>query len=630
MFDVHIASDPYQEELATRDSFPSFLRAPTGSGKTAAAVLSWIWRRKFAGGSVNERTPRRLAYCLPMRVLVEQTYRETIHWLNNLGLLPGSLDETNKDNTFEQYTPDPEQEQIKDGYAKETLPETDPVSVYVLMGGQLEQNWDAHPERDAILIGTQDMLLSRALNRGYAMSPFRWPIDCSLLNNDCLWVLDEVQLMGNGLATSAQLQAFRDQSGTFGPTDTLWMSATCEPEWLETVDREAPEESHRVFVSDAEQMRNSLRKRVGATKRVCRLGNIELETTSNANTRNYIDDIANEFETIYFDRLHEQPEGLPPYILDSDLAYSPILVAGGSEGRTEFAKLFQQALLKIIPTESRETVPDHTEEWLRESLYDAPANLEKGFMGQFAPASRGGANAGEGYHGSGIMNPWDIVLMIEGCLLLTGASSRKYGSKMKNMNRSEPTFPFSVNSSFGGGTGLSIDDRNASGGELWMPLWNQPGSFREIEHLFSEARAELNGTPVENGVDFSRAVASLQVDRGVDEFVRYSIFERFGQSNVAIPMDRVKVSRRDNMDLIHDIDYYLDRLRRRCHGTDSIANRYGHLLTALEDRIMKYSGCHECSRRSSKRKTCIARIRSTFWFGTIFCGLISWKYKASV
>ena len=26
----------------------------------------------------------------------------------------------------------------------------------------------------------------------------------ALLNNDCLWVMDEVQLMGNGLATTAQ------------------------------------------------------------------------------------------------------------------------------------------------------------------------------------------------------------------------------------------------------------------------------------------------------------------------------------------------------------------------------------------------------------------------------------------
>ena len=38
--------------------------------------------------------------------------------------------------------------------------------------------------------------LSRALNRGYGMSRYRWPMHFGLLNNDCLWVLDETQLMG--------------------------------------------------------------------------------------------------------------------------------------------------------------------------------------------------------------------------------------------------------------------------------------------------------------------------------------------------------------------------------------------------------------------------------------------------
>jgi hypothetical protein len=39
------------------------------------------------------------------------------------------------------------------------------------MGGEVEESWDLRPEHPAILIVTQDMLLSRALNRGYAMGP---------------------------------------------------------------------------------------------------------------------------------------------------------------------------------------------------------------------------------------------------------------------------------------------------------------------------------------------------------------------------------------------------------------------------------------------------------------------------
>ncbi len=111
----------------------------------------------------------------------------------------------------------------------------DRFEVHVLMGGEVSDTWDTHPERECILIGTQDMLLSRALNRGYAMSRFRWPVHFGLLNNDCLWVFDEIQLMGDGLATSTQLAAFREQYKAFGTHHSIWMSATLDREWLKTV-----------------------------------------------------------------------------------------------------------------------------------------------------------------------------------------------------------------------------------------------------------------------------------------------------------------------------------------------------------------------------------------------------------
>jgi len=196
---------PYQKRLAESDSLPSILSIPTGLGKTAGAVLSWVWRRRFGTPEIKAKTPRRLVYCLPMRVLVEQTRDSALVWLEKVGLLAENYD-------------------------------SDKIGVHMLLGGNVEHDWDLYPERDTILIGTQDMLLSRALNRGYAMSRFRWPIQFGLLNNDCLWVMDEIQLMGSGLATTTQLQAFRRIIGTNKPCRSLWMSATLKPEWLDTVD----------------------------------------------------------------------------------------------------------------------------------------------------------------------------------------------------------------------------------------------------------------------------------------------------------------------------------------------------------------------------------------------------------
>jgi CRISPR-associated endonuclease/helicase Cas3 len=86
------------------------------------------------------------------------------------------------------------------------------------------------------------MLLSRALNRGYGMSRYRWPMHFGLLNNDCLWVMDETQLMGVGVETSAQLDGFRHLANWLrqGPCPTWWMSATLEDSRLATVDHPTP------------------------------------------------------------------------------------------------------------------------------------------------------------------------------------------------------------------------------------------------------------------------------------------------------------------------------------------------------------------------------------------------------
>lgn len=199
---------PYAYQLRLADSeWPDAVIAPTGLGKTAAVVLGWLWRLQ----SAPEAIPRRLVYCLPMRTLVEQTVANAAGWLARLS----------------------------DSGLANGLPSVD--DVHVLLGGFDEPKWYLCPERPAILIGTQDMLVSRALMRGYAMSRFRWPVDFALLHNDAQWVFDEVQSMGAALPTSTQLEAFRRQSGTGRPARSLWLSATLDPAWLRTVDFPGPD-----------------------------------------------------------------------------------------------------------------------------------------------------------------------------------------------------------------------------------------------------------------------------------------------------------------------------------------------------------------------------------------------------
>ncbi|MBN2559626.1 MAG: CRISPR-associated endonuclease Cas3'' [Phycisphaerae bacterium] len=231
---------PFQREFAESPHIPQLVHVPTGLGKTAMAVIGWLWRRFHAEEARKAVTPRRLVYCLPMRVLVEQTRDNAVLWLHNLGLLAGQaqFDDQGDRKKFRSYTPD--------------FNVKGKVVVHVLMGGEDQDNWDIYPERDAIIIGTQDMLLSRALNRGYAASRSRWPMQFGMLHTDCLWVFDEIQLMGNGLPTTAQLEAFRkklpledaEQARNGHGCRSVWMSATLDDRWLETIDFKDVLEKH--------------------------------------------------------------------------------------------------------------------------------------------------------------------------------------------------------------------------------------------------------------------------------------------------------------------------------------------------------------------------------------------------
>ena len=175
-----VGFDPHQWQLDLAlepQCSDRLIRISTGFGKTLGVLLAWAFNHLARS---DEAWPRRLVWCLPMRVLVEQTEAEVRTVLDRAGRL---------------WNPK------QDHSGK--------VGVHLLMGGANSGDWHLYPEHPAVLIGTQDVLLSRALNRGYGAHRARWPIDFGLLNQDCLWVMDEVQLMDVGLATSGQLQAFR-------------------------------------------------------------------------------------------------------------------------------------------------------------------------------------------------------------------------------------------------------------------------------------------------------------------------------------------------------------------------------------------------------------------------------------
>lgn len=221
----------FQRDIAEQ-GFPELLDVPTGSGKTPAMMLAWLYRRCLhTDAAVRASTPTRLIWCLPLRTLTVQTVELARRWTGSLGL-------------------------------------ADDVDVHLLMGGEPvpDQRWRLDPQRPAIIISTLDMALSRALNRGYLASRYAWPIDFALFNDDCHWVFDEVQLMGTALLTSRQLHGLRNKLGVPTRHSSTWMSATVGSVPFATVD--APDLGEAVRLSPEDRADAGLTKRLEAPKRL--------------------------------------------------------------------------------------------------------------------------------------------------------------------------------------------------------------------------------------------------------------------------------------------------------------------------------------------------------------------------
>ena len=71
--------------------------------------------------------------------------------------------------------------------------------------------------KPAIVVGTVDSLVSKALNRGYGIGCSIYPIDFALVTNGAHWVIDEIQLCPEPVTTLRQLAAFARSWGTAEP-----------------------------------------------------------------------------------------------------------------------------------------------------------------------------------------------------------------------------------------------------------------------------------------------------------------------------------------------------------------------------------------------------------------------------
>ena len=228
----------YQRRIAV-EGFPDLIRVPTGSGKTLAAFLPWLYRSvAHPDQAVRATTPRRLVLVLPTRALTDQTERRVRECLANLGL-------------------------------------SESIGVHAMMGGRLDRaalnEWRLGLHQRTVIICTLDMLVSRALLRGYGVPRASYSLDFALVTNGAQIVVDEIQLVPQGTATLRQISAFQQRYGTAEPFGLTVMSATVDEQILNTVDRPFDAATAHVVSLAQEDRVGPLRQRLMATRTIRRL-----------------------------------------------------------------------------------------------------------------------------------------------------------------------------------------------------------------------------------------------------------------------------------------------------------------------------------------------------------------------
>lgn len=267
-----------------------------------------------------------------------------------------------------------------------------------------------------------------------------------------------------------------------------------------------------------------------------------------------------------------------------DPRYPPLLGTGGNDGRLDFTNNFLQRLVELIDPDTGAPGPDAAT-WLEGALFGTPIpGLLSCAIGQLSPGAAGGPNASTGFGGGALVNPWDFVLALEGALLLTATATRR----LEAAAGGALSYPFTVRPTGAGSGAADLCDEQPSRGEIWLPVWRRPATYREIAALFREGRATVGRRTAADGFDFRRAVAALGVDRGIDSFARFGFNMRAGRAFLAMPLGRIRVEREARDDLLVELDRngYLDSLRRAARR-DGCPAALRSQVRGLEEAVFK-------------------------------------------
>lgn len=217
--------------------------------------------------------------------------------------------------------------------------------------------------------------------------------------------------------------------------------------------------------------------------------------------------------------------------LEEDARFGFLFGTGGNEGSADITNNFWELIEETVGLPTPEV---DAREALVGAIFGGPrVGGTSRTAGQHFPLAAGSFNCGQGFFSSSSTNPWDVILMMEGAVLFTGATTKR----LSQYGKGKAAFPFMIDHLVTGELSTSINDEATQDGqvvrcraEFWMPLWRSATSLPEIRALLSEGRLQRrSGETTEHTLHAMEATKTLGSSRGVETFHRVGLFERRGK-----------------------------------------------------------------------------------------------------
>ena len=220
--------------------------------------------------------------------------------------------------------------------------------------------------------------------------------------------------------------------------------------------------------------------------------------------------------------------------------YNPLFGSGGNDGRYDISVNYLQAIRYTLEH------PDRSVELLRGALLETPAQLVPMSLGQWMrdrspSASPEGAPLPLG-------NPWELILAVEGSLMLAASTSRRL-----RRPKLPVVAPWVFRSTPVGYGGAAHDEDVRC--EVWAPCWHDWLGHRHVSEMLAAGDVRTASSvsemlaagdvirtasfarlrPAATGLDVMRAAGDRGLDPGIDSLDRYIVAQRAGQAYSTIP-----------------------------------------------------------------------------------------------